>query len=185
MTVMPGPQLVSAVPLAKAVKARYPDLPIVWGGNFGSLYPAPVLNSPYVDWVVRGQGEHTFVELLDVLDGKRDPKTVAGLVFRECGRDALDRRRSATGWGPTSCPAPPYHKIHVGDYLHPTFLGRRSGVYQSSIGCPYGCKLLRRDLGVRQPREAAGARRARRGTCRSWRRRTGWTRCTSTTTTSS
>ena len=49
MTVMPGPQLVSAVPLAKAVKARFPDLPIIWGGNFGSLYPEPVLNAPYIE----------------------------------------------------------------------------------------------------------------------------------------
>ena len=42
---MPGPQLTNAVPLARAVKARYPDLPIVWGGNFPSLYPLPVLNA--------------------------------------------------------------------------------------------------------------------------------------------
>jgi hypothetical protein len=29
---------------------------------------APVLNAPFVDYAVRGQGEDTFVELLDVLD---------------------------------------------------------------------------------------------------------------------
>ena len=63
-TVMPGPQLVSAVPLARALRASCPDVEIVWGGNFASLYPAPVLAAPYVDWVVRGQGEQTFVELL-------------------------------------------------------------------------------------------------------------------------
>src|SRR5690606_17017532 len=36
MTVMPGPQLVSAVPLARRIKQRYPDLPVVWGGYFPS-----------------------------------------------------------------------------------------------------------------------------------------------------
>src|SRR5215216_84674 len=82
-SVMPGPQLVSAVPLTRALKARYPTLPVVWGGNFPSLYPAPVLDAPYVDWAVRGQGEETFAELLGVLDGARDPKAVAGLAFRE------------------------------------------------------------------------------------------------------
>jgi anaerobic magnesium-protoporphyrin IX monomethyl ester cyclase len=139
-TVMPGPQLVSAVPLSRAIKARYPDLPIVWGGNFGSLYPEPVLNSSYVDWLVRGQGEHTFAELLEVLDGKRDPKTVAGLGFRN--PDGSPWLAPERHWvGPDDLPAPPYHKIRVDDYLHPTFLGRRSGVYQSSIGCPYGCKF--------------------------------------------
>jgi hypothetical protein len=69
LTVMPGPQLVSAVPISKALKARFPEIPIVWGGNFGSLYPEPVLNAPYVDWLVRGQGEDTFRELLEAIEG--------------------------------------------------------------------------------------------------------------------
>ena len=139
-TVMPGPQLVSAVPLTRAVKARFPHIAIVWGGNFPSLYAAPVLNAPYIDWVIRGQGEETFVELLDVLAGTRDPKTVAGLCFRE--RDGGHWLGAERRWkGPDELPAPPYHKIRVAEYLRPTFLGRRSGVYQSSIGCPHGCKF--------------------------------------------
>ncbi|HWK90090.1 MAG TPA: cobalamin-dependent protein, partial [Longimicrobium sp.] len=139
-TVMPGPQLVSAVPLSRAVRARYPDIPIVWGGNFGSLYPGPVLRSDYVDWVVRGQGEQTFVELLEVLEGRRDPRTVAGLGFLNA--DGTPWLAPERHWvGPDELPDPPYHRIPVDEYLHPTFLGRRSGVYQSSIGCPYGCKF--------------------------------------------
>lgn len=139
-TVMPGPQLVSAVPLARELKACHPQVPIVWGGNFPSLYPAPVLASPYVDWVIRGQGEETFAELLDVLEGTRDPKSVAGLCFRE--RDGSNWIGPERKWrGPDELPPPPYHKIHVEDYLHPTFLGQRSGVYQASIGCPHGCKF--------------------------------------------
>jgi hypothetical protein len=139
-TVMPGPQLVSAVPLTRDLKARYPDVPTVWGGNFPSLYPTPVLNAPYIDWAVRGQGEETFAELLEVLDGRRDAATVEGLCFRRVDGShhvAMER----TWKGPNELPDPPYHKIRIADYLHPTFLGRRSGVYQASIGCPYGCKL--------------------------------------------
>ena len=139
-TVMPGPQLASAVPLTRALKSRYPAMPVIWGGNFPSLYPTPVLNSPDVDWVVRGQGERTFVELLDVLKGARDPKTVAGLAFREPdGSHWIGPERR---WaGPDELPAPPYSRIAVDDYLHPTFLGSRSGVYQASVGCPYGCSF--------------------------------------------
>jgi len=140
LTVMPGPQLVSAVPLSKAIKARFPGVPIVWGGNFGSLYPDPVLNAAYVDWLVRGQGERTFIELREAIRGTRDPKTIAGLAFREAdGSHWIGPERQ---WiGPNELPAPPYHKIDVGQYLHPTFLGRRSGVYQASIGCPFGCNF--------------------------------------------
>ncbi len=140
VTVMPGPQLVSAVDFSRRLGVRHPDVPIVWGGNFPSLYPKPVLDSLYVDWVVRGQGEETFAELLDVLAGKRDPRAVAGLCFRES--DGTHSMGAERRWkGPDELPPPPYHKIDVADYLHPTFLGRRSGVYQASIGCPYGCKF--------------------------------------------
>jgi hypothetical protein len=140
LTVLPGPQLVNAVPLSKALKRLYPTIPIVWGGYFPSLYPAPVLNADYVDWAIRGQGEFSFVELLEVIDGDRDPKTVSGLAFREAdGSHWIGPERS---WiGPAELPDPPYHKIDVANYLHPTFLGRRSGVYQASIGCTHGCSF--------------------------------------------
>jgi radical SAM superfamily enzyme YgiQ (UPF0313 family) len=140
LTVMPGPQLVSAVPISKALKARFPDLPIVWGGNFGSLYPVPVLNAPCVDWLVRGQGEDSFRELLEAIDGKRDPTTVAGIAFRL--RDGSHHIAPERAWrGPNELPAPRYDKIAVGEYLRPTILGLRSGVYQASIGCPFGCNF--------------------------------------------
>src|SRR5262249_46801156 len=128
------------VPLTRQVKARFPDIPIVWGGNFPSLYPQPVISAPYIDWAIRGQGEHAFAELLEVMDGARDKKSVAGLMYRdEAGENRINLERP---WvAPDELPDPPYHKIAVGDYLHPTFLGRRSGVYQASIGCPYGCKF--------------------------------------------
>lgn len=139
-TVMPGPQLANAVPLTKEIKRRHPGIPIVWGGNFGSLYPEPVLNAPYVDWLVRGQGEHTFRELLEVLRDGRDPESVPGLAFRK--HDGTHHLGNERKWlGPDDLPPPRYDKIPVQEYLHPTFLGRRSGVYQASIGCPYACNF--------------------------------------------
>ena len=121
--------------------------------------PAPVLNAPYVDWLVRGQGEHTFVELLEVLDGTARPEDGRRLWPSASGRQPLASAPERRGSGPDELPAPPYHKIDVADYLHPTFLGRRSGVYQASIGCPYGCKFcgVISVFGSREKRAGAGA----------------------------
>lgn len=139
MTVMPGPQLAAAVPIAKSVKERFPRIPIVWGGYFPTLYPKPVLNAPCVDFLVRGQGEETLRELLEVLDGKRDPAGVAGLGYRDGGAHRVNAERP---WvGPDDLPEPPYARIDVGDYLERTFLGERTGVYQASFGCPYTCNF--------------------------------------------
>ncbi len=139
MTVMPGPQLVSAVPLARELKRRFPAIAVVWGGYFPTLYPGPCLTAPYVDFLVRGQGERTFVELLDVLAGRRAPGTVAGLGWKDQGTPRLNPERR---WeGPDTFPDPPYGRIDVGTYLHPTLLGGRNAVHQASIGCPYTCNF--------------------------------------------
>ena len=67
VSVMPGPQMVAAIELSKGFRARYPKVPIVWGGYFPSLYPDAALNAPYVDALVRAQGEDTILELLNAL----------------------------------------------------------------------------------------------------------------------
>ncbi len=138
-SVMPGPQLAAAVPLTKRLKERFPRIPVVWGGYFPSLYPMPVVTAPYVDWIVRGQGERTLLELLEVLDGRREPAGVAGLGWNDGGTPRLNAERP---WvGPDELPSPPYHRIDVDEYLESTFLGRRTGAYQASIGCPYTCNF--------------------------------------------
>src|SRR5579885_1346329 len=38
VSVMPGPQMVSAIPLCKDFRRNHPGVPIVWGGYFPSLY---------------------------------------------------------------------------------------------------------------------------------------------------
>ena len=139
MTVMPGPQLVAAVPLARDLKERFPSIPIVWGGYFPSLYPKPVLRAPYVDFLARGQGERTLVALLDVLAGRGAVETVPGLGWKDGAGEHLNPERV---WeGPDAFPEPPWRRLDVDTYLHETALGRRNGVYQASIGCPYTCNF--------------------------------------------
>src|SRR5258708_7352003 len=57
MTVMPGPQLGQAVPFARELKRRHPELIMVWGGYFPTQHHEACLRAPYVDYVVRGHGE--------------------------------------------------------------------------------------------------------------------------------
>ena len=61
VTVMPGPQTVGAVASCREIRARFPHLPIVWGGYFASNYTRATLNAGYVDYAVRGQGELTLL----------------------------------------------------------------------------------------------------------------------------
>src|SRR5271154_6880737 len=83
VTVMPGPQTVGAVATCREIRARFPNVPIVWGGYFPTNYTAATLNVGYVDYAVRGQGEQTFLELLEAIRGHRDLKSVNGLSYKD------------------------------------------------------------------------------------------------------
>src|SRR2546423_13973441 len=78
ITVMPGPQLADAVPLSRELKARHPDLRIIWGGYFPTQHWDVCLKSGYVDYVVRGHGEVGVQSLVDRLAAGGEPPHPAG-----------------------------------------------------------------------------------------------------------
>src|SRR3954454_1880464 len=139
VSVMPGPQMRAAIPLCRNFRAKYPSVPIVWGGYFPSLYTDAALNARYVDYVVRGQGEETFLELIEALRGLRKLKDVCGLSYKDqFGLHVHNADRPLRS--PNDFPWLPYHRLPNADrYILPTFLGRRTAVHQASIGCPYRC----------------------------------------------
>jgi len=139
VTVMPGPQTVGAVATCRELRARFPRVPIVWGGYFASNYTDAALNTGYVDYAVRGQGEQTFLELIDGIRGHRQLETIAGLSYKREGRIRHNPERPMRP--PNEFPPFPYHAIPAEKYLLPTFLGRRTAVHQASIGCPFRCNF--------------------------------------------
>lgn len=139
VSVMPGPQMVAAIPLCRKFRQEHPKVPIVWGGYFPSLYPDAALNAPYVDFVVRGQGEETFLELVETLKTNRRFVTVKGLSFKDdFGLHVHNAERPLRS--PNDFPWLPYDSLPDAEkYVLPTFLGKRTVVHQASIGCPFRC----------------------------------------------
>lgn len=73
--------------LAERVKARRPDLPVCLGGPASSpMAPLLLETFPFLDYVVRSEGEQTFVELIEHLQGKRKADEILGLTWRDGGR---------------------------------------------------------------------------------------------------
>ena len=139
VSVMPGPQMVAAIPLCKEFRSKYPSIPIVWGGYFASLYTDAALNAPYVDFVIRGQGEETFLELIEILRTTRKFAGVKGLSYKDdFGLHVHNAERPLRS--PNDFPWLPYDNLpNAAKYILPTFLGRRTTVHQASIGCPFRC----------------------------------------------
>jgi anaerobic magnesium-protoporphyrin IX monomethyl ester cyclase len=140
LTVMGGPQLRSAIAASRAIRLRFPAVAIVWGGAFPTNCPQAALNAPYVDFAVRGQGEETFIRLLECLTGRSGDslESIAGLSWRRDGQIVHNERRAFTA---TSLAARlPYELLeNPAQYLPPTYLGRRTAGYQAALGCRYRC----------------------------------------------
>ena len=139
ISVMGGPQLRSAIVAAKAIKAAAPALPIIWGGHFPTICPQASLNTDYVDYAVRAQGEDTFTELLAALfRGGEGIDAIQGLSWRRRGETIHnpDRRFSTAGLSRTL----PYEQLSdPAQYLKKTYLGRRTVAYQAALGCRFRC----------------------------------------------
>jgi radical SAM superfamily enzyme YgiQ (UPF0313 family) len=140
MTIMGGPQLRAAIVLSRAIRERFADLPIIWGGAFPTNCPQAALNGPHADYVVRGQGETTLVELLDSLFGASSEPlaSIPGLSWRTGGqiRHNKDRAFSAASLERSV----PYELLpDPRQYLPATYLGRRTAGYQAALGCRFRC----------------------------------------------
>jgi radical SAM superfamily enzyme YgiQ (UPF0313 family) len=143
-TVMPGPQLRQAVPFAKALKAKYPGIVMIWGGYFPTNQYRSVLESGYVDFVVNGPGDHAFPALIRALENNEPYELIKNLIYKS-GEDII-KSPKADLIEQDSLPPLPYDKLNHfypirKHYLGKTFLGNRTMAYHSSIGCPFTCSF--------------------------------------------
>jgi anaerobic magnesium-protoporphyrin IX monomethyl ester cyclase len=122
------------IDLARALK---PGVKIVVGGYDPSLAPE-AYEEMGADYIVRGEGEVTFRELLRALESGGGFESICGLSHREDGR-----------WFHN--PARPVHRLEDGDIRLPnraarvlqgyTLLGRQVDVVETSRGCTYDCSF--------------------------------------------
>ncbi|MGC2558864.1 MAG: radical SAM protein, partial [Terriglobales bacterium] len=136
ISVLTGPHIGAAVRISKAVRKRNTKTPIVFGGWHASLATQQTLQEPYVDAIVRGQGELTLLELAQRLAGGQDLHGVRGLSFKDRGGKIIHEPERPVA-DINFLPAPAYHLADPGIYAAAS--GTRQLAYTSSVGCPYQC----------------------------------------------
>ncbi len=68
--------------IAKTVKSENNRIPIVFGGIHTSLYPEEMIKQDFIDFLVLGEGEETFLEFLSKF-GTQDMYYVNGLISKK------------------------------------------------------------------------------------------------------
>jgi radical SAM superfamily enzyme YgiQ (UPF0313 family) len=152
-----GYQVTHGAQVARAVRERFPDLPILWGGWFPSVLPERYLEEGIADAVALGQGELTFRDVVAALDSGEDLADVPGLVVQRDGHPVYTPHRPVVGFD--KIPDCPWHLIDFEAYValqndpgdwkvrhkYADPWGMEPGTqvrgfsYYSSFGCPEPC----------------------------------------------
>jgi len=144
-----GPQLVgitamttvyhSVLDTATLLKAQL-GRPIVMGGPHATLYPERILKeAPVIDYVIRGEGERTILELVRALEGRNgDLSKIRGLSYRFRGEAVSNPDRELIQ-DLDALPFPARHLFDLERYGLCTPEGQPMITILSSRGCPYNC----------------------------------------------
>jgi radical SAM superfamily enzyme YgiQ (UPF0313 family) len=131
--------------LTALFKAACPDVPIIAGGPHATAVRAGLLGEAAVDYVIGGEAEVAFVQLLDALGrGEREPSTrISGLCYRRADGSLYEVPNNLSQPAVNDLPLPAYELIDLDRYgsfgrMSP-FLQGRYGALFTSRGCPYRC----------------------------------------------
>jgi radical SAM superfamily enzyme YgiQ (UPF0313 family) len=84
--------------MAQRLKSRRPAVKVCLGGPASSPMSSLLLDTfPFIDYIVRGEGEHTFGELIEHLQGKKPAGDILGLTWRDGGKTVENPGRSMEG----------------------------------------------------------------------------------------
>ena len=138
-------QNVASLVLAKILKTRDPSLTIVLGGGNcdGPMGAALHECFPWIDVVVRGEGERVFPEVvLDVLAG-RSVRPQPGLCYRVGGRSVVEPQANKPQVPMAEVPAPTYKEFFERlerSPLRAELWPEVAILFESSRGCWWGAK---------------------------------------------
>ena len=130
--------------IANAVRKKFPDALFVLGGEHGTAVPENVLKTSDIDVVVLGEGEETFLKVIEAYSVKQDLSSVQGIsmiVNNNVVHNGLSRRIIAID----DIPTPDWDSIPIEGYIsrhqiNGVNLGRSMPLL-ATRGCPYKCSF--------------------------------------------
>ena len=85
VTSMTGYQIYDGLRASRIAKESNTNLKVVWGGWHPSLLTHQVLKNPYIDIVIKGQGESAFLEVVQCIDNRKGLEGILGVHWKEEG----------------------------------------------------------------------------------------------------
>ena len=132
-----------AVKLVSLIKEKFPNIPIILGGEHISAMPEFCMNTSSADYLVMGEGEETIIELMNAIKNKSSVEKTEGIGYRKNNEVVINNRRNRRK-SIDEIPYPDWEPFNLKGYHEHRFAG---GMYTDGItipilatrGCPYQC----------------------------------------------
>jgi len=122
--------------VAKMAKRYNENVKIIMGGPHVTFVPEKTFKEcPCIDFIVRGEGEITFKELIDALEKNKDPSNILGLSIN-LGDKVKNNPPRPLIKNVDTIPMPSYDLLPMEKYQAD---GVRFGTVMTSRGCPFDC----------------------------------------------
>ena len=123
----------SVIYMLKKLKEGYPEKTIIMGGPDPTLIANSLLEKfPFIDIVVRSEGEKTIVELMDCLKKNKNLKNVRGISYRDGNKIRVNPPRPRIG-DLDEIPFPAYDKVDMKRYDSITIITSRGCIYKCAF----------------------------------------------------
>lgn len=151
------PAVYAAMDVLRVAKEVNRSIITVVGGVHATFCYAEMLDGfgEFLDYVVRGEGEETLVELVEAIASRGKVANIPGLAYRDNGHVVVNRPRPFVS--DLDSLAPAWDIVNWSEYTLFPLEGSRLAIVNSSRGCPHNCsfcsqqKFWQRGWRARQP----------------------------------
>ncbi len=120
-----------AVEIGNEIKTRFPETPVCIGGPHPSTVKEEALSGFPFDYAIYGEGEVTFLELIEHLNGERNISDINGLIYKDVSREVVKNPPREIIKDIDSIPFPDYNLFLMERYPQHRIT--------TSRGCPFNC----------------------------------------------
>ncbi|TXT61870.1 MAG: putative enzyme [Promethearchaeota archaeon] len=132
ISAMTGPQIKFALFISHFLKTHFSTIKIVWGGIHATILPEQTLQNPFIDLVIRGEGEKPYFQLVsgkDWLEIKGLSYKVGKKIFHNEDAEILTKSE-------INEQEIPWELINPQNYIQ-----NGNFIIITSRGCPYRCSF--------------------------------------------
>jgi anaerobic magnesium-protoporphyrin IX monomethyl ester cyclase len=128
-----------------SIRNAFQNVKIVFFGHYATQFPHETLTYSGADYIILGEPDLIFSDLIDALTNLKSIEDVEGIVYfsnNELTTQGSEKRIR----NPNDLPIPCYDLLPANKYYEP-LLANPFGMIQSARGCPYQCNFCVKSYG--------------------------------------